>query len=62
MKFSGLSEKVFLDRYALKNEAGKPIEKNPREMWRRISKAVASVEKKSEQKKWTKEFLKSWGY
>jgi len=56
MKLTGVSEKVFLDRYSLKDKLGKPIEKNPDEMWRRVAKAVASVEKKKTQKKWEKEF------
>lgn len=55
MKIEGISKKVFLDRYALKDRAGKPIEKKPEEMWRRIAKAVAAVEKTTV-KKWEKEF------
>jgi len=57
MVLSGVSQKVFLDRYALKDKQGSPIEKTPEEMWRRIAKAVASVEKKENQKKWEKEFF-----
>lgn len=53
---SGISYKAFLDRYAQKNAQGEPIEKNPDEMWQRVSKAVAKAEKKSQQKKWEKEF------
>lgn len=56
MKLTGVSEKVFLDRYSLKDKKGNPIEKSPEEMWQRIAKAVASVEKKENQKKWEKEF------
>ena len=56
MKLNGLSEKVFLDRYSLKDKAGKSMEKRPEEMWSRIAKAVSMVEKKSKQKKWEKEF------
>src|SRR3990170_6732113 len=56
MKLAGISEKVFLDRYSLKDKAGKPLEKNPREMWKRIAKAVSKVEKKSKQPAWQKEF------
>src|SRR3989338_1330129 len=56
MKLAGVSEKVFLDRYSLKDKAGKPLEKNPREMWKRIAKAVSKVEKKSKQPAWQKEF------
>jgi len=57
MILSGVSQKVFLDRYALKDKQGNPIEKKPEEMWHRIAKAVSSVEKKENQKKWEKEFF-----
>lgn len=57
MKLTGVSEKVFLDRYALKDKLGKPIEKKPEEMWKRIANAVAQNEKTPlNRKKWAKEF------
>jgi ribonucleoside-diphosphate reductase alpha chain len=56
MKLSGISEKVFLDRYALKDKAGKSIETKPEQMWKRIAKAVSIVEQKEKQKDWEKEF------
>lgn len=59
MKLSGVSEKVFLDRYSLKDKAGKPVEKTPDEMWKRVAKAVAAVEKKPVQKKWEKTFYEA---
>lgn len=65
MKLTGISEKVFTDRYSLKDKTGKPLEKRPEEMWARIAKAASSVEKKSKQKKWEKEFyfaLKDFKY
>ncbi len=65
MKLTGVSEKVFLDRYSLKDKKGKPLEKTPNEMWRRVAKAVSLVEKKKDQKKWEKEFnfaLKDFKY
>lgn len=65
MKLKGISEKVFLDRYSLKNKDGKTLEKRPEEMWARIAKAVSKVEKRSKQKKWEKEFysvLKDFKY
>jgi len=65
MKLTGISEKVFLDRYSLKDKEGKAIEKKPEDMWSRIAKAVSKVEKKSKQKKWEKEFnfiLKDFKY
>ncbi len=57
MKLTGVSERVFLDRYALKTPAGQPIEKTPAEMWQRIAKAVALIETKNKQKFWEKEFF-----
>lgn len=56
MKLTGVSEKVFSDRYSLKDKKGAPIEKTPNEMWRRVAKAVAAVEKKSKRAKWEKTF------
>jgi len=56
MKLTGISEKVFLDRYSLKDKVGKPIEKTPEPMWKRIAKSVASIEKRENQKKYEKEF------
>ncbi|MEI6533299.1 MAG: adenosylcobalamin-dependent ribonucleoside-diphosphate reductase [Candidatus Roizmanbacteria bacterium] len=59
MKLEGISQKVFIDRYALKNKEGKAIEQTPDEMWRRVAKAAASIEPKEKQKEWEKEFYQS---
>lgn len=59
MKLTGISEKVFTDRYSLKDKKGNPLEKTPSEMWKRIAKAVAQKEKKEDQKKWEKEFYEA---
>ncbi len=56
MKLTGLAEKVFVDRYALKDLEGAPIEKTPEEMWRRVARGIAKQEKKSQQKEWEKKF------
>lgn len=56
MKLQGVSEKVFLDRYSLKNKEGKAVEKSPQEMWRRVARGIASVEKKENKKVWEKKF------
>lgn len=57
MKLSGVSEKVFLDRYSLKDAKGASVEKTPEEMWVRVAKAVAEVEgDKKRSKKWEKKF------
>ena len=56
MKLDGIRQKVFLDRYSLKNEKGDPMEKTPDEMWKRVAKAIAGVEKPKDRKKWEKKF------
>lgn len=45
MNLSGISEKVFLDRYAMKDKKGRLAEKTPQQMWRRVARAVADKEK-----------------
>src|SRR3989339_1491756 len=59
MKLAGISEKVFLDLYSLKDKKGAPLEKSPGEMWKRIAKAVSVKEKKEHQKKWEREFYEA---
>lgn len=56
MKLTGLSQKVFLDRYSLKDLAGAPLEKTPEEMWKRVARGIAKQEKKSQQAKWEQKF------
>ena len=56
MELTGIRQTVFLDRYALKDEAGKPMEKTPEEMWKRIAHAIASVEPKDKRQKWEDKF------
>jgi len=56
MKLDGIRQKVFLDRYSLKDKKGNPIEKTPDEMWRRVAKGIAGVEKPKDRKKWEKKF------
>lgn len=57
MKLTGISEKVFLDRYAMKDPHGGLVEKTPQEAWKRIAKAVASKEKTGVlRKKYEKDF------
>ena len=36
--------RVFLDKYALRDERGKVLERTPPEMWRRIAREIATVE------------------
>lgn len=60
MQLDGIRNKVFLDRYALKDKAGNSIEKTPEEMWRRIAKGVAENEKTPRlQKEWEDRFYEA---
>lgn len=59
MQLTGIRNTVFLDRYALKDEAGTAIEKTPEEMWRRISHAIAQIEPKAKRAYWEETFYKA---
>lgn len=56
MKLDGIRQKVFLDRYSLKDREGNAVEQTPEEMWRRVAKGIAGVEKKAKQKEWEEKF------
>lgn len=56
MELTGIRQKVFLDRYALKDEAGAAVEKTPEEMWRRVAHAIAQVEDKDKREHWEDAF------
>src|SRR3989344_3409198 len=56
----GVSQKVFLDRYSLKDELGNPQEAHPEQMWRRVARAISRVEKTSQkQKEWEDKFYQA---
>jgi len=56
-ELTGIRQTVFLDRYALKDETGKPIEETPEQMWRRVAHAVAQVEPKAKREVWEEKFF-----
>lgn len=56
MNLTGIRQTVFLDRYSVKDEEGKPLELQPEEMWRRVSAAVAHVEPKDKRGYWQDQF------
>jgi len=59
MKLDGIREKVFLDRYSLKDPKGNPIEKTPDQMWKRVAKGIAKVEKPKDRVRWEKKFYEA---
>lgn len=53
----GLRQKVFMDRYAWKDEEGKPLEEYPEQAWGRVARTIASVEKTAALRKlWEEKF------
>ncbi len=57
MILEGIRQKVFIDRYSLKDKDGTPIESTPEEMWRRVAKGIAGQEKTAaSKKKWEEKF------
>src|SRR3989344_5360773 len=56
----GVRQKVFLDRYSLKDAEGNPVEHYTEEMWQRVAGGIAMEEKTPElQKHWAKKFYEA---
>lgn len=58
-KLEGIRKKVFLDRYAWKDEKGQAMEEFPEQMWARVARALAKVEEPSQQEFWEKRFYEA---
>lgn len=59
-ELSGVRQKVFLDRYSLKDIEGNPMEDHPEQMWQRVAVAIAKLEKTPAQRDyWTKKFYEA---
>jgi len=52
----GIRADVFLDRYSLRDEEGKPLEKYPEQMWRRVAWGISQQEKSALRKEWEEKF------
>ena len=55
----GIRKDVFLDRYSLKDEEGKPLEEYPEQMWRRVAFGISRQERSAERKIWEEKFYKA---
>ncbi len=56
-QLEGIRQKVFMDRYSLKDPSGQPLEFYPEQLWARVARGIASVEKTEElQTYWEKRF------
>lgn len=56
-ELEGIRQKVFMDRYSLKDPSGKPLEFYPEQLWARVARGIAQVETTEEkQAYWEKRF------
>lgn len=59
-QLEGLQQVVFKDRYSMRDDKGTPLEIYPEQLWRRISRAIASVEETPNlRKKWEDKFYQA---
>src|SRR5579883_3519821 len=56
-QLEGIRQKVFMDRYSLKDASGNALEHYPEQMWARVARGIAEVEKTPEARaEWEKKF------
>src|SRR5438132_5211172 len=59
-QLEGIRQKVFMDRYSLKDPNGQPLEFYPEQLWARVARGIASVETNAEKRKyWSKRFYEA---
>src|SRR2546421_1217369 len=59
-QLEGIRQKVFMDRYSLKDPSGQPLEFYPEQLWARVARGIASVETTEEkQAYWEKRFYEA---
>src|SRR6059058_131427 len=59
-QLEGIRQKVFMYRYSLKDPGGQPLEFYPEQLWARVARGIASVEKTEElQAYWEKRFYEA---
>jgi ribonucleoside-diphosphate reductase alpha chain len=56
-QLEGIRQKVFMDRYSLKDASGQALEFYPEQMWARVARGIASVEQTEEKRaEWEEKF------
>ncbi len=56
----GIRQKVFMDRYSLKDPSGQPLEHYPEQTWARVARGIAAVEPTDElREQWEKRFYEA---
>src|SRR5258708_13918440 len=59
-QLEGIRQKVFMDRYSLKDPNGHPLEFYPEQLWARVAKRIAAVESTEElPEHWEKRFYEA---
>src|SRR5581483_3083847 len=59
-QLEGIRQKVFMDRYSLKDASGNALEHYPEQMWARVARGIAEVEKTPEARaEWEKKFYET---
>ena len=59
-QLEGIRQKVFMDRYSLKDPNGQALEFYPEQLWARVARGIAGVEKTEElQKHWEQRFYEA---
>src|SRR6266705_6276409 len=59
-QLEGIRQKVFMDRYSLKDANGQPLEFSPEQLWARVARGIAAVEETQElQANWEKRFYEA---
>ena len=59
-QLEGIRQKVFMDRYSLKDASGQPLEFTPEQLWARVARGIAEVEPTEEKRaEWEKHFYEA---
>jgi adenosylcobalamin-dependent ribonucleoside-diphosphate reductase len=59
-QLEGIRQKVFMDRYSLKDASGQPLEFYPEQTWARVARGIAAVETTEENRAyWEKRFYEA---
>jgi ribonucleoside-diphosphate reductase alpha chain len=59
-QLEGIRQKVFMDRYSLKDAAGQPLEFYPEHLWARVAHGIAAIETTEEKRaEWEKRFFEA---
>src|SRR5450755_402146 len=57
-QLDGIRQKVFMDRYSLKDPSGNPLEFYPEQLWARVARGIAAIEPTDEKRaEWEQKFF-----